>query len=494
LNDLIDSGLVAPTSAPERLIFKHALIRDAAYESILHATTRSVHGRIADALPVYDEEIPGRNPEVMASHLFEAQRYDEAATHFANAARIAATRFAHSEAISHLTVALQATAKLPDAEETRARELRLRLQIGPSLITALGYGAEEVAKNYRRARHLCADAADSREQFDAVRGLTIYYLLTEQLGEASELAETCLGIATRRTDDNGLLEASAWLGTTRFFQGMTSKARLLLDYAIKHYDVKAHRQHAVTFGLDPAILAMSHRSWLHWLTGDVTAARRTREDMMTLAETLGHPLSRAHALNYATGLAVFLGDFDRAQSTVREQIELARAIKLPHYEAYGEILYGRSLVKEDPKAAIELIKTGLRRRKATGALLALPLHHGLLAEAYLAAGDSTAAGREVSSGLEVAQRVGESWWLPELHRLNAVIGHQAGRGNIEPELRSAHCLAMEAGATILATRAALSAAHILPAVKSDDPLHLNQHRDLIDGDSPEQSELKQNLR
>ncbi len=493
LDDLINSGLVMPSNQIAHLKFKHALIRDAAYGSILRTTTRSIHAAIADALPELYSDILERNPEAVALHLFEAQRFEELAALFARAARAASTRSAHSEAINHVTMALKATKTLSDAEERRESELRLRLLLGPSLIAACGYGSERVAENYRRARTLCASATDSAELFDAVHGLTAYFLVSEQIEEASNCAQNALGIAVSRSDDDEVLEASAWLGTIRFFQGMTADAASMLDGAIGRYDAIAHAGHRVVHGLDPAILAMSHRCWLHWLTGKAVAARDMADQMLALAETLDHPVSRAHALNYVTALAVFLGDYDRAQARAREEIELARVMKLPHYEAYGMILLGRALMQDDPQAAVDNVLAGLELRKTTGALLALPLHQSLLAEVQLARGEIDSATLAVSAGLEVAQRTGERWWLPELYRLSAVIGHRAGNVDVEAAVRRAHRIAEDAGVAMLATRAALSAAAILSGVGPEDPLHLSRHKDLIEGRTPETNELERRL-
>ncbi|HZZ60143.1 MAG TPA: hypothetical protein VFE63_03085 [Roseiarcus sp.] len=491
LDDLIASGLVMASQQTDQLKFKHALIRDAAYESILRTTRRAIHSAIAAALPQHDMDILEERPEAVVIHLFEAQRHEEAADLFSRAARAAAARSAHSEAINHATMALKSIETFQDAEARRKNELRVRLQLGPSLIAARGYGSEDVGDNYRRARFLCASATDSAEEFDAVHGLTAYCLVTEQIDAASELAQAALDVATRRADDGELLEASTWLGTIRFFQGAADEAASLLDSAIHRYDSVAHARHRVVHGLDPGVLAMSHRCWLHWLNGEAAAAGEMADEMLSLAETLKHPISRAHALNYVAGLAVFLDDRLRAQARAREEIELARVAKLPHYEAYGMIFLGRASMADDAEAAADKVLAGLKLRRSTGALLALPLHQGLLAEVQLARGDIDAAAQAVAVGLEVAERTGERWWSPELHRLHAVIEHHPGRRDAELELRRAHRAAMNAGAAIIAARIALSAADILPPLEPDDPLHLRHHRHLIDGVTAETIALKQ---
>jgi hypothetical protein len=190
---------------------------------------------------------------------------------------------------------------------------------------------------------------------------------------------------------------------------------------------------------------MAHRSWLHWLNGEAVAAVATADQMLTLAETLDHPISRAHALNYVAGLAVFLGDHRRAEVKAREEIELARSAKLPHYEAYGMILLGRAEMQNDPRSALDNVLSGLELRKKTGALLALPLHQSLVAEVRLAEGAIDEAKLAISAGLRVARRAGELWWLPELYRLSAVIDYRAGRSDVESLLRLAHGAAKKPG-------------------------------------------------
>lgn len=485
LADLLKSGLVEHTEDVNLLRFRHALIRDAAYASILRSTSRQVHGDVADLLPLHDPEILDHRPEVVAVHLAEAERFGEAAAVFESAARRAVERYGHSEAISHLRSALRSLARSADHPSPVELELRLRLLLGPSLISAQGYGSEDVVENYERARELCADAEDSQGLFDSVRGLAAYFLLTAEFESASSTAESALGIASRSAFPSDLLEASAWLGTVRFFEGRLGEASALLDHAIARQEIGERHEHATRYGLDPGILALSHRVWLHWLMGEVSEAFALKDSMVETAERLNHPLSYAHALNYATGLAVFVGEYEDAVALADVQIELARRSVLPHYEAYGEIFRGRATAHDDPAAAAVAIRAGLDLRKTTGALLALPLHHALLAEVHIEAGDLSTATIVAGAGLEIARTTGEQWWTPELLRLMGEVTAASGASGFRPLLEASHQGAKAAGADLLMVRTALSALKLDPDLQREDQLHPAQHQQLINAATPE---------
>lgn len=424
LSDLTRAGLIERRS-DGKMRFRHALIRDAAYDSMLKSNARHLHGAIADELSK-DALTLDEQPETIADHLHAAGRLAEAFTLYEKAARSAAAGSGHAEAISHAESALQTVATLTDAGSTHlsADELRIRLLLGPSLIAARGYGSEDVARNYERADELCRDAPQSKERFDAARGLASYHLLTAQIHRAIELAEFALTTARRHHDPDEEVQGLAWLGTSRFFAADFDTARRDFDQTAS-MSTSGANDHIQRYGLDPWILSMSHQVWLLWLTGKADHANELCREMMQRAASLDHPWSTAHALNYELGLLIFNGDLERARALANRQIELSIDARLPHYEAYARIFRGRAEIDIDADGASAAILDGLDMRKTTGALLALPLHHGLLTEVHLRRGDVVSARLHVEAALSIATTSGELWWKPELLRLSALTATDA---------------------------------------------------------------------
>ncbi len=455
LDELLESGLVERLPEPGRLLFKHALIRDAAYESMLRATARRLHSAIADALVELQPALVEAHPEIAGGHLLEARRHGEALAMLERAARAAAARSAHVEAVAHAELALGAVAGLELPAERDEKELRIRLVLGPSLIASRGYGAAAVAASYGRARELSAARPDGAERAATLRGLTVYHLITHQLSEAESLAATFLELGRASGDADRIRDGQAWLGTVRFFLGNLDDAEPLLVEALANARVEG----PATRALEPPILAGSHLVWLRWLRGAADDAKLISDRLQEHAAAFGDPISRSHGMTYAAGLAVFLGEHDRARVIASELVNLANVARLPHYAAYAEIFLGAATA--DPRAAATAIEAGLAHRLETGAKLALPMHHGFLAEAYLQAGRLDHADREVAAGLEVAKRSGDRWWVPELYRLKGVIAHGSGAANAEVAFSAGRRIAVQTGAWMLERRIAASVRTVL---------------------------------
>jgi ATP/maltotriose-dependent transcriptional regulator MalT len=290
--------------------------------------------------------------------------------------------------------------------------------------------------------------------------LTAYFLVSERLQQAEVTANRAVALGRRTRQPFALVTAASWLGTTKFFLGEFDDAQRLLLESLSGYDVDAHGRNARA-GLDPAVLASSHLSWLRWLRGDVEAARRQEAETRVIADALDTPVARAHALNYAAGLAVLLGDADEALRIAEQEHEIASEFGLPHYVAYAEILAASARRDRDPAEAADALRAGLDKRGQTGARLAGTFHYALLADLELAAGRVTVAAAELATGRRVVADTAERWWLPEIERLEGEVHRSRGRAHDAREcFERAHRTAIAMGAPMLATRALLSGAHL----------------------------------
>ncbi|MEA2001110.1 MAG: AAA family ATPase, partial [Actinomycetota bacterium] len=440
----------------DSITFKHSLIRDAAYESLLRRQRKDLHAGAAEALQSEFPELVIQSPEIIAHHLSAAGRVRPALEAWVDAGRVAVGRSDHEEAIGHYRTALGLLEGLEESELDDSTELRVQVQLGSPLTAARGYASPEVEAAYVRAAELAKDGGDSRQMFLTARGLAQVYLLRADIGRSRELLDDALERATASDDREQLLEAIAWLGTVQFFQGDFAVADRNLVRAAEIYDPIEDRRHRLDFGVDPGILAMSHRVWLLWLTGAPRASRLLGDEMVGRARSLQHPLSLAHALNYLAGLHHLRGEEADLGRVAVEEVALATEFGFPHYTSYGGIFCGRSRAVRDAPSALAEMATALAVRRGTGAALALPYHLAMIAEAHLHDDDPVAALAKTFEAGEVAVATGERWWSPEILRIRGAA--HAAAGDEAAALRdttAAIAAAVDAGSMSLELRAEL---------------------------------------
>ena len=255
LRQLVEAELVYQRGVPPQAtyLFKHALIQDAAYQSLLKSTRQQYHQRIAQVLPERFPETAETQPELLAHHYTEAGLGEEAVVYWQRAGRRALERSAHLEAISHLTKGLEVLKTLPDAPQRLQQELDLQTTLGPALMATRGNGAPEVGRAYARARELCQQVGETPELFPVLFGLWRFYYVGGELQAAREVVEQLLELAQRQRDPALLLEARRALGGTLHHLGEFAPARACLEQSIALYDPQQHRTHAFQYARDPGI-------------------------------------------------------------------------------------------------------------------------------------------------------------------------------------------------------------------------------------------------
>lgn len=466
LGRLVASGLL--TASAGVYSFRHSLIQDTAYGSLLRRHRRKLHARVASAITRRMPEVAERSPEVVAHHLTEAGDAEPAVSAWLRSGRVAAARSAHEEAIRHYRRALDLLEHLP--ETTRLdTELEIQVSLGPSLTAGRGYASPEVEDTYRRAAALADRMGDAARTFRTTWGLSSVYLLRADIAAARELMHEALHLARRAGDAEGEVEARAWLGTILFFAADAEDALGELDLAARSYQPDRDRRHGLDYGLDPLVLADSHRAWLLWLRGSPRAATALIERTVAHARNLEHPLSIAHALNYAAGLHHLRRDYRAMERVAVEEVALATEHGFPHYASYGAILAARATPASSPAEAVESLREALAARRATGAALALPYHLTMMAELDLVADRPTPARDRLGEAEDAARRTGERWWLPEVLRLQAVTLDRLGhRTEALRRTLDAAAVAHDLGATSLEVRSLTQAARFDP---SDDTRH-----------------------
>ncbi|HSX83230.1 MAG TPA: adenylate cyclase, partial [Candidatus Saccharimonadia bacterium] len=398
--------------------FKHALLQEAAYQSLLRSTRQQYHQRIAQVLATQFLETAETHPELLAHHYTEAGLTAEAISYWQRAGQRALARSANVEAIGHLTKGLELLRTLPDTPTLAAHELQLLTTLGPALMATQGYGAPEVEHTYARAWALCQQVEETPQLVQVVFGLFAFYLVRAEYHTAMELAEQFLSLAHRVQDSGLLLVAHSNLAQTAFCLGELARARVLFEQGLAYYDPQQHRALILRYAQDPAVASLSWLAWCLWLLGYPDQGEQKIHAVLTLAQEQNHSLTLGSVLAWASHFYVFRRDGSAAYTHAEAAVQLSTEQGLPFRAAQGMMLRGWALASMGAvEEGIVQLRQGLEGWRTTGAAISLPYFLGLLA-------DVCVRGAQVQEGLAVlaealayVDKTGERYAEAELHRL-----------------------------------------------------------------------------
>jgi class 3 adenylate cyclase len=321
-------------------VFKHALIQDAAYESLLKSTRQQYHQRIALVLESQFPETAEAQPELLAQHYTEASLIEQAVGYWQKAGQRAVQRAAHVEAIRHLTKGLELLQTLSETPERTQREVDMHIAFGASLIATKGYAAPEVGKTDMSAQQLCQHLEDPYQLFPVLRGLWSYYLVRAELQTAHALGKQLLALAQQVQDAAMLLGAHRALGATLFFLGAADSADTHLAQGLALYDPQQHRAQAFLYGADTGVVCRSHAAHTLWVLGYPDQGLARNDEAVTLAQPIVHPYSLCYVLHMAMVSHQFRREGRAAQERAEACISLAKEQGFPYQMAFGAILHG----------------------------------------------------------------------------------------------------------------------------------------------------------
>jgi class 3 adenylate cyclase len=270
--------------------FKHALIQDAAYQSLLRSTRQQYHQRIAQVLESQFPETAEAQPELLAHHYTEAGCVEQAIPYWQQAGQRAIQRSANVEAVNHLTRGLALLTLLPDTPERTQRELAFHLSLGAQLTVTKGYAAPEVEQAYARARALCQQGGETPQLGFVLWGLYRFYFMRAEHRTAQELAAQLLSLAQHDRAPALLLAAHAALGTALWVQGHLLAAREHLVPEVPGVEAQQRRVLAFHYGVDPGVLRLLYTAIDLWFLGYADAALQQLQAMSTLTQELAHLL------------------------------------------------------------------------------------------------------------------------------------------------------------------------------------------------------------
>ncbi|MCK1518446.1 AAA family ATPase [Bradyrhizobium sp. 190] len=472
--------------------FKHALVRDVAYYSLLKRQRRELHARVAEEIEFQLPEIANREPDYLAQHLSEAGRTSRAAQMWLKAAKQAAERSANLEAIAQLNTAREEIRKLPAGLERDNLELNAQIAlIGPT-IALRGFGADAVADVSSRAIELCRALDNDPRIFPALYARWSYLRVASDVREAGALARDFLTLAELKGTRADRMVGHRLLGTS-LLDGETEKARDHLERAAKLYDATADRGTAVIYGTDVQITSLSNLCVSCWLLGRVTEAVAHGRDALEYADRLSH----AHTLGYAYAHVCMLYTLERDVETVQALAErvLAGAIEreLPLWISVARSFLGWSEVESGRLAqGIDTLEKQRDFLQTAHLVYWLPTYLCWLAEAYVRTDKLAEARRCLEQARNVFGRGGNYWYEVECLRIE---GRLAAHAQIhdtalaERYFEQSLALARQRGQRGFALRAAGSLAGLLAAKGQSERAHtLLQHELQFFADQPDRGD------
>jgi class 3 adenylate cyclase/predicted ATPase len=420
LEQLLEAEILYQRGLPpsQRYVFKHALLQDAAYQSLLKSRRQQYHQQIAQVLEERFGEVKEAQPELLAHHYTEAGLIGQAIGYWQQAGQNAIQRSANIEAITHLSRGLVLLNALPESPERVQQELTLQITLGKPLIATKGFTVPETGRAFGRALELCRQIGETPQLFPVLVGLRMFYAEKGELQTARELGEQLLRLAERERDTDLLLEAHYALGVPLYWQGEFSLARIHFEQGVSLYNFQQHRSHAFRYGVDPGVGCLCYLGWTLLTTGFLDQALPRHAEAITLAQNVGHPFSLGFAVVAPAVVHLLRQESLLVQKQAEATITLCKEQGFPYFLAAGTIFQGWALVNESgTEEGITQMQQGLAAWQAMGTEMIRPWYLALLADAYGKVGRLEEGLRSITEALAFADKNGERMAEAVLYRL-----------------------------------------------------------------------------
>ena len=464
LDTLISAGLIFGRGSPPvaQYRFKHHLVQDTAHESLLLSQRKATHQRIAEALEHEFEGQHDREPELLARHLTEAERFEEAIPYWEEAGKLSVQRSANIEAIGHLSVALDLLNQLPSTGERDEQELRLCSEIAGPLMATKGYGAPETVRNFEQVQRLADQVGDTTLLFPILYQQWLSPIISGDPAEAIKVARRFVSLAEQGSDSGLILMGQRILGISLFEMAETPTARDALVRVRDLYDRSEHAELRFRYGQDPYAAALSFLGVALFELGYPDQAHATAAAGAEHARDLEHANTLGYALTIGRlTVAWCMNEFSPAGQLADTVISLADQYGMALWRAYALIFKGWSMVMaESNDEGFGFIERGLDGLDATSTRLHRPQLLAMSAQALERVGDVERAMQVVEEALILAQK--ERWAESELYRIRGSL--QASTGHTEDATNSfehAIDLARQRGAKSWELRTGINLAAVL---------------------------------
>jgi class 3 adenylate cyclase/tetratricopeptide (TPR) repeat protein len=479
LDRLFAAGLLFRQGVPPHAtyLFKHALVQDAAYGTLLREPKRALHARIAETLQSQFAETAESQPEIMARHYAEGGAIGDALSYWHKAGQLALSRSANSEAASYASKGLALLGRLPNGPARDRHEWNMQSVLAPALIALKGYTALEPIAAYERARDLLKSIDDPSRRETIFPGLCAAYFNRGEFRKMAVVGQEFLSAAERAGDPNSLY-IGHWLAAVyENIGGRFPMAQAHAERALAAYDAERFKSRAWSFPHDLGVSTRMHLSIALWHRGCPDQSAALEREATALAARLGHQNTVGYALFFATLSAFRRRDLDALGALAIKLEAHGGEHGMPHWTAMAPILGWPTLASEGRiETALERIPSGLALCDALKQVAFRPAFLCSFAEAQLAAGRAAETIRSACEALELADGNGESWIDAELWQVKgrALALTQAPSEDIEECFRRAEAVALKQGSKMLELRASTSLARLWR-----DQGKRNEARDLL---------------
>jgi class 3 adenylate cyclase/predicted ATPase len=449
LDRLLSAELVFRRGLPPAAtyIFKHALVRDAAYESLLRRRRQELHARIAASIEALFPHLVEAQPELVARHFSEAGLADKAIPYWLRAGRLAVNRSANMEAIAHLKLGLECAKALPPGESRSRLELSLQLALGGPLIATKGFASREAEAAYQRAQELSRELQSEVDLLLALRGLGYVYHVRANLRGATSLMEEAAKLAKRSGDPALLVEADHFAGVVSFHLGQFQSARDSLERSAKAGEYRG-RYHSELYGINIGVFCRAYISHCDWHLGYPIRGLKIAQDGLALAREISHPFSVVLALNYLAMLYQFGRDPDAALEAVAEAREICAEHGFDYYGAWSSLVRAWAVAESGQlDQGLTAYDAALEEFRHTSAGIRIPHHLRLVAALHRKAGKVMSGLRLIDQAIAIANATSESWCDAELHRERGELLLLATDAESENQADAEFLIAIETAAT-----------------------------------------------
>lgn len=483
LNQLAEAQIVYRHGAgtDTSYYFKHALLQDAAYSSLLNRKRQTLHAAVVEALEQHDPVATRREPEVVAHHCTGAGLIDKAINYWQKAGQRAFQKSGVLESIDHFDKGLNLLRNQPESKERAKREIELLMSIGPSLSAAKGFASPEVEATYASAISLSRQVSDGQEDFSILRRLWVYHFIAGHLDQARDIAQQLMTLAERSDMFDHSVEANRVLGQTLFYQGSFQEARDHLEKSLEVYDPEKHRSGIYLYGNDSATVCQAYLGFVLWFLGFPEQAVAQCEKTLKLARELQHPFSLALALAFSAYVRQHLHDADATAQLATETIAVSEVQGFPFWAHQEAILLGWALAEQGQvEEGMARLCRGLEEYTNLGSGLACPWFLGLKAQVKAKTGDLDRAMSILDEAAQKSEETGDFSYLAEIHRLRGTMtlakrGDKAA-GDVEALYQESLAVARKQGARSWELRTATDLATLWQKQK-----RVQEARDLLQG-------------
>ena len=365
LNRLADADLLFVEGAPPEAHyrFKHALIQDAAYESLLRSRRQELHARIAVSIEARFPQLVEAQPELVARHFGEAGLAEKAIPYWLKAGHLAAARSANMEAIAHLRSGLECAQALVPGASSSSFELSLQLALGGPLIATRGFASSEAEAAYLRAEELSRELESEADLFAALRGLGYVYQVRANFDRSTSLVEEVVELAKRSADPDLLAEADHFAGMISFHLGRFQSSHDRFEKLAERGEYRG-RYHSEVYGIDPRVLCRGYISHCDWHLGYPIRSLKVAEEGLAAARENSHPFSIVLALNYLAMLHQFRREADAALSAAAEARNICAEYRFDYYGAWSGVV--RAWAIANPGNSMRVLPPTRRRSRSSG--------------------------------------------------------------------------------------------------------------------------------